>query len=125
MEWPIPTSLATDRVLDFHSLCRLSDVAGTGGSVRVHERLSHRLAVLKQTPAQLAAFALTLATVIDVSRLWPPIAAADPDDDLFILCAAAAHADYLVTADRHLLALGKYQGIPIVQLDDFLRRITA
>lgn len=88
-----------------------------------YDRLAHRLATLNQTPAQLAAFALTLATVIDVTRVWPPIIATDPDDDLFILCAAAANADYLVTADRHLLALGKYQGIPIIQIDDFLQRV--
>lgn len=87
-----------------------------------YDRFASRLAMLNQTPAQLAAFALTLATVIDVTRVWPPIVAADPDDDLFILCAAAANADYLVTADRHLLAVGKYQGVPIIQIDDFLRR---
>lgn len=43
---------------------------------------------------------------------------------VIVLCAAAGGADYLVTADRHLLALGNYQGIPIVGISEFLQRVT-
>ena len=38
----------------------------------------------------------------------------DPDDDKFIECAVAGNAGYVVTGDKHLLALGSYQGIQIV-----------
>lgn len=38
----------------------------------------------------------------------------DPDDDKLIECAVAGDADYIVTGDKHLLALGSYQGIQII-----------
>ena len=46
---------------------------------------------------------------------------ADPDDEMFIECAVAAQADYLVTGDKgHLLLLKEAGGIPIVAASDFL-----
>lgn len=47
---------------------------------------------------------------------------ADPDDEMFIECAVAARADYLVTGDKgHLLKLKQALGVPIVAASDFLR----
>ena len=55
---------------------------------------------------------------LPVSR---PAATADPDDEMFIECAAQARADYLVTGDKgHLLVLKHAAGIPIVAVSDFL-----
>jgi putative PIN family toxin of toxin-antitoxin system len=87
--------------------------------VLAYERLKPRLEVLQETPAQLTAFALSLSTPFDVSRTGVPIVTADPDDDIFLLCAIEAQAKAVVTADRHLLALRSYRGIPIVTLDQF------
>jgi uncharacterized protein len=42
-------------------------------------------------------------------------------DNRVLECAVAAHADVIVTGDRHLLALKQYEGIAIVRLADFLR----
>ena len=39
---------------------------------------------------------------------------ADPDDDIFLECAVAGSADYIVSGDQHLLALGSFRGIAIV-----------
>ena len=53
-----------------------------------------------------------------------PLAAstADPDDEMFVECAVAARADYLVTGDKaHLLALKQAGGVAIVAVSDFLR----
>ena len=53
-----------------------------------------------------------------------PNSTADPDDEMFVECAAAGRADYLVTGDKgHLLALKAAAGIPIVTVSDFLRLI--
>ena len=53
-----------------------------------------------------------------------PASTADPDDEMFIECAAEAQADYLVTGDKgHLLALKQVAGISIVAVSDFLRLI--
>lgn len=47
----------------------------------------------------------------------------DPDDNKFLECAIAGEADYIVSGDRHLLALGEYKGIPILTLKELLERI--
>lgn len=38
----------------------------------------------------------------------------DPDDDRVLECAVAADASYIVSGDRHLLALGNYGRITIL-----------
>jgi len=45
----------------------------------------------------------------------------DSPDNRILECAVEAKADVIVTGDRHLLKLKKFQGIPIVRLVDFLR----
>jgi putative PIN family toxin of toxin-antitoxin system len=51
-----------------------------------------------------------------------PSAVSDPDDEMFVECAAAARANYLVTGDKsHLLSLREVAGIRIVAASDFLR----
>ena len=53
-----------------------------------------------------------------------PASTADPDDEMFIECAAEARADYVVTGDKgHLLALKQVVGISIVAVADFLSLI--
>ena len=50
-----------------------------------------------------------------------PSHTADPDDEMFIECAVAAQADYLVTGDKgHLLSLKEAEGVPIVAASEFL-----
>ena len=46
--------------------------------------------------------------------------AADPDDDAVLECAVVGQAEYLVSGDRHLLALGNYQAIRIMKATEFL-----
>jgi putative PIN family toxin of toxin-antitoxin system len=48
------------------------------------------------------------------------VVAADADDDAVLECAVVGQAQFLVSGDRHLFALGKYQGIQIVKAADFL-----
>jgi putative PIN family toxin of toxin-antitoxin system len=50
-----------------------------------------------------------------------PASTTDPDDEMFIECAAAAEAEYIVTGDKgHLLVLKSAAGIRIVSVSDFL-----
>jgi len=44
----------------------------------------------------------------------------DPDDDIIIRTAFDAKADYLVSGDRHLLALKEFKGIRIVTVEQML-----
>ena len=44
----------------------------------------------------------------------------DPSDNRFLECALAGEADYVVSGDRHLKALGSFEGIPILPPQEFL-----
>jgi putative PIN family toxin of toxin-antitoxin system len=85
-----------------------------------YDRLRERAELLAYTPAQLASFALTLSTPFSITRHPVPIVENDHDDDVFVICAIEAEAEFLVTKDRHLLALRSYQGVSILDVDTFL-----
>lgn len=56
----------------------------------------------------------------------PRVVLNDPDDDHVLACALTAKADLIVSGDRkHLLSLGSYQGIDIVNAAEALRRFAA
>ncbi len=98
------------------TLAELSRVLG-------YERLQPRLKQLGLLPADLIAYVLTLTTLFEtVKTETGPLVAADPDDDIFLHCALAAQAIYVVSGDQHLLALGEYRTIPIITIRDFLSR---
>jgi hypothetical protein len=47
----------------------------------------------------------------------------DPSDNMFLECAAAGKADYIITSDRHLLALKRFGETEIVTPTKFLQRV--
>lgn len=47
----------------------------------------------------------------------------DPDDDVFIECAIATDADYIVSGDKHLLDLKRYGNIKIVNAAEFIELV--
>ena len=51
-------------------------------------------------------------------RLRPPVS--DQDDHKFLECAVAGRAEYLVTGDKELRALGTYRGFTILNAAEFL-----
>ena len=70
-----------------------------------------------------------LARYADIARSTQPriIArtASDPDDDAVLGTASAAHANLIISGDRHLLTLGDFEGIAILNVADALLRIEA
>ncbi len=50
---------------------------------------------------------------------------ADPDDDKFLEAAVAGDVDYLVSGDRHLLGLGTFRGIEILEPRTFYEQLGA
>lgn len=44
----------------------------------------------------------------------------DPSDNRVLECAVSAHADAIVSGDRHLLTLNTFRGIPILSPQQFL-----
>lgn len=71
--------------------------------------------IVKQ-PLSIEALVLRYAELARVVQPAPiaPVILNDPDDDQVLACALAAQADIIVSGDGDLLALGAYQGIPII-----------
>ena len=98
-------------------------------SEHIHSELSRTFEepyFRRQIPAETIAEATDLlrrrATTVPLTVEVRGIAT-HPEDDLILATAASARADYLVTGDRQLLALGAYRGVTIVsprQLLDIL-----
>ncbi len=86
--------------------------------VLAYERFQPRLTQLGLTPAELVAYAMTLASIFEVPE-GEPIVLDDPDDDVFIRCAMVAGAVCIVSGDHHLLNVGSYAGIPMLSVRDF------
>lgn len=59
------------------------------------------------------------ADLIQASALTEPVCD-DPDDDKFLACAVAAHAEIIVSGDRALLKVSGYQGIQVMTPKDFV-----
>lgn len=59
------------------------------------------------------------ATLVEPSRSFQVIED-DPDDDLFLEIAVETDAEYIVSGDPHLTALGQFRGVDIVTPDEFL-----
>jgi putative PIN family toxin of toxin-antitoxin system len=69
-----------------------------------------------------------LKLVVRVAKIVEPtftldVIAADPDDDRILECAVSGNADLIVSGDRHLTKLKRFQGIGIVRPVDFLRTL--
>jgi putative PIN family toxin of toxin-antitoxin system len=65
----------------------------------------------------------TLADLVDAKRIVVEVVepiSRDPKDDIFLACAKAANADYLVSEDQDLLVLKEYGGAKIVSAITFL-----
>lgn len=67
----------------------------------------------------------TISRVASVVKTTARLRVAQDDPDNRILeCAIHAGADFIVTGDRHLLSLTRYEGVQILRLDDFLNLLT-
>lgn len=47
----------------------------------------------------------------------------DPNDDMWFACAVAANAQYIVSKDKEILAIGEYQGIQTVKPGYFVEQV--
>ena len=60
-----------------------------------------------------------LAEIVDPATVVSAVPE-DPDDDRVIACALDGRAEYLITGDHHLLKIGVYSALSILNPDDFL-----
>lgn len=79
---------------------------------------------------QLEIIGLTRAEVIEyllqisefTSDLALNVELSDESDKVFLGAAVTSHAEFIVTGDKHLLSLKKFQGIKIIRPRQFLER---
>lgn len=77
-----------------------------------------------QDMAQLAVEEVrSYSRLVEISATLKAVAE-DPDDDMVVECAVVGGAAYIVTGDKHLLALGKYREIEIVKASEFIGLIS-
>jgi len=84
-----------------------------------YARLQPRQREMRQTPDTLLSAVMRMSFIIAPVAIQPVITA-DPKDDIFLACALAAGAQYLVSGDSHLLDLGQWRGIEMVTVNAFL-----
>jgi putative PIN family toxin of toxin-antitoxin system len=80
--------------------------------VLAYPRVAH---LLDLTPDEIDAYCRTLeASAVLVPGTTPVQVSEDPDDDKFFACALEADADYIVSGDRHVLAVEAFAGVATV-----------
>ena len=82
-------------------------------------KFAERLRRLNVSPQTVVADYAALGEVVTVTEVLSVIVE-DPDDDEVIACAIAANASYIVSGDRHLLALAVYNSIQILNAAQFM-----
>ena len=66
---------------------------------------------------------LALAVWVEPEATKDPLVVADPSDDAYLLASTESQADFVVSGDRHLLSLRRFESIPIVSPRDFLQTL--
>lgn len=95
----------------------LQEYAETAWELKIEEGLP-------QNPQPWLNWFQSRATIFAPIALSQPVCD-DADDDKFIECALAAHAQYIVSRDRHLLRLEKPFGIQVINDREFLAELNS
>jgi uncharacterized protein len=99
----------------FASDAIVHEVLRTVTSVRLQRKYPIGAAEIGRVRQFLESDAVLVPITVNVQGV-----ASHPEDDVILATAVSARADYLVTGDRQLLALGEYQGVQMVTPRDFL-----
>ena len=95
-------------ILSRQMLAELADVAGRD---KVH--------VASSQVERFLSIMVRLSKIVPDSALFREVLE-DPDDDVVLNAAYAGKADYLVTGDKHLLALNQFKKTKIVTVNQML-----
>jgi putative PIN family toxin of toxin-antitoxin system len=87
-------------------------------------KFAQRLLLADVTPQTLVLGYAALA-LLTIPATIAPVVVTDPDDDAVLACAVAARAESIVSGDSALLALGVYEGIPIITAAQLMARIAS
>jgi putative PIN family toxin of toxin-antitoxin system len=76
------------------------------------------------------AIQVILTELISLSDFVSPpktirVVSEDPEDNRILECAVEAEANYIITGDVHLLRLGRYQDIEVLNAVAFLEKLSS
>ena len=117
----LPHNLIELAEADLIKLCATREMLIELQEVLQRPKFAPRIRKLHTTVKELMNGIITLA---ELYPQVPPLKVVkeDPDDDMFIACALAAEAHYIISGDHHLLKLKEFSGIPIVTVKEFLEQ---
>lgn len=96
----------------------IEEIVEVLGRKEIVERFHLRQSNYPEAMARLLK-SMNKAEIIDIEEI--PSVSRDPKDDKFLATATEAKADYLISADKDLLDLKEYKGIPIIDGETFLK----
>lgn len=114
--WEGKSRLLLQRVLvrEFEAVISLQQL------LEIHRVLRYpKLAFSEKQRKAFMAILVSSTTIID-THLQLDVSK-DPDDNMLLACAVESGAEFLISGDRHLKEIGKYQKVGIVSVDEFLR----
>ena len=113
------TAVAEGRVQIFLSEELLAELR----EVLRRKKFAARLALKELTPETALAKAQATARLVPASPIPAPPSLRDPDDLAVLACAVSAAVDVIITGDKDLLTLKSFEGIPIIDAAEALRRL--
>ena len=113
-----------DVVLDGEATLYTSDdLLAELTDVLQREKFRERLQQSRLDTAKIVAQFREVAQLVEPVAITVPVALRDADDIDVLACALSATADMIVTSDQDLLVLGVFEGIPIVDITEAIRRL--
>jgi putative PIN family toxin of toxin-antitoxin system len=122
--WKGVAAQLMDAVLDGDAtLCVSESPLAEFADVLQRDKFRARLQQSGQDAASILARFREVAHAVEPVAIEAPAALRDPDDVPVLACAISAAADLIVTGDLDLLALKVFEGIPIVEISEAMRRL--
>jgi putative PIN family toxin of toxin-antitoxin system len=105
------------------TLCLSEKLLAELTDVLQREKFRKRLEERGQNAAAILARFREVAQMTEPASTPVPASLRDPDDVHVLACAVALAADAIVTGDHDLLVLKQFEGIPIIEVKEALRRL--
>ncbi len=107
-----------ERIELFTCAALIEELAG----ILPRQKFAQRLAEKQRSIPALIERYSALAEIVEPASLSGPVSP-DPDDDVVLATALAAHAELIVSRDKHLRNLKHFHRIPILNAADALHYI--